>query len=520
MPLSEFNTKQEAKQAHCHSRYAPELEARRHLDANLEGRQPALLFIIGAGRNFLGKVVRQILPGAMTVVLQTSTDFDDSLVDPGDLYWSPGATYPLESILASALSSGKASGGITLIEWPPAVRGHETVLKSIRDCLHQALEIYSSEAATSAYWGRRWIKNCIDFVCGKGPLALPGPGSLPVVIACAGPSLDDALPAIRKAGSLIRLWALASSHQALSCWGLEPELVIGTDPGFWNSAHMALAARKCSSLAATPSTKLGASILDGRCPIVPVCTGLGFELDALAAAGDIPSIEASASGTAAGTALSIAGALNSGPIYLCGLDLATKDLAEHTSPYAFDILDELNASREQPALASRFIRVMERFPRSQGLWRLSRAFSTYALEIASGTARSNVFRVSSSPIDTHLECITPERLASILATGQIISNPKTELRIFQRRLTVQARLEAMIDRLTTRAQRALGTLQKSASTGQPVPRETVLELFAFGGKGCSAAIAGTARGKVSRQELQEAENAVSSNLKHLAGGHG
>lgn len=518
MPVPKINENPGKQPTHCHSRYRPEAEAHRYLESSIGGSKPALVFILGAGRNFLGKAIRSTLPGTMVVVLQVCTDFDDSLVDPGDLYWNPESPYPLEKTLASAFSSGKAAGGIALIEWPPATRGYRTVLESIRTRLQQALELYSTESATSAYWGRRWVKNSIDFVCGEGPLALPARGSAPVVIACAGPGLHEALPAIREAGRNIRLWALSSAHQALIHAGLEPELVLGTDPGFWNGTHLSLAARRNSLLAVTPSTKLGTAILDGGCSIVPVCTGLGFEYDALAAAGDIPAIEASASGTAAGTALSVATGLNTGPVYLCGLDLAAHGLAEHASPYAFDVLDELIASRLRPALASRFSRVMERYPESRGPWRFSRAFSAYAMETASSTNRTNLFRISSSPVDTHIERVNPDHLLSTRVEGMTMTYTKAEVHIFHRKLTRKARLEAMIDRLTRRSRLALARLRECAGTGLPVPRETVLELFAFGGKGCAAAIARAARGEVSPQEILEAEKAVKTGLRFLAGG--
>jgi hypothetical protein len=516
MSLSKTYENTGKKPGSCHSRYAPEAEARRHLDSILAGRRPALIFILGAGRNYLGKVIRQSLPWSMTVVLQVCTDFDADLVDPGDLYWSPGSPYTLESILTSALSSGKAAGGIALVEWPPASSSNVSVLEAIRARLHQALELYSSESATSAYWGRRWLRNSIDFVCAEGALAFPCTDSTPLVLACAGPGLQEALAAIRASRNRIRLWSLASSHQALMSAGLEPELVLGTDPGFWNGAHLALAARKGSILAATPSTKLGSAILDGPCSIVPVCTGLGFELDALAAAGDLPAIKAAAAGTAAWTALSVARTLNSGQIYLCGLDLAAYGLYEHTSPYAFDILDELMASRQRPALASRFSRVMDRYPESQGSWRFSRAFSAYAFDAASGRSTSTCIRVSDSPVDTQLTRIRPDQLASVLASGQPVTGTEPEMRFFYRQRTVQARLDSMIERLAVRSNSTLATLQECASTGQPVPRETVLELFAFGGKSCAAAVASAARKEASRQELREAENSVRTNLRHLA----
>lgn len=502
----------------CHSRYAPDAEARRHLDSSLAGRQPALLFILGAGRNYLGQAIRQTLPNTLTVVLQPCTDFDSSLVDPGDLYWSPGSPLPLEKILAEALASGKAAGGVALIEWPPAARNCRQALADIQATLQQALELYTAESATSAFWGRRWIKNSLDFVCGDGPLAMPGTGSTPVVIACAGPGLHDAIPAIRTAGNHIRLWALASAHQALLKEGLEPELVLGTDPGFWNGAHLAMVARKGSLLAATPSTRLGASILDGHCPIVPVSTGLGFELDALAAIGIAPGISAMASGTAAGSALSVACTLNTGPVYLCGLDLAAQGLAEHAFPYAFDILDKLRASRLSPDLAWRFARVMDRYPGIQGTWRLSRTFSTYALDAAIRTSRADVFRVSSSPVDAGINRIHPDQLLFSQPAGQA-AHSMGKVQFFTRSFTGKTRFEAMVDLLRQRSERALATLKECACAGLPVPRETALELFAFGGKGCAPAIANAARGKTSKQDIQEAEIAASSGSKYLAGGN-
>jgi hypothetical protein len=519
MPVSKVNEKPEKQPPNCHSRYAPGAEALRHLNSSLAGREPALVFILGAGRNFLGMAVRQILPKAMTVVLQACEDFDATLVDPGDLYWSPASPYPLAKILSLALSSGKAAGGIAVVEWPPATRNCSAVRENIHTALQQALELYAAGSATSAYWGQRWIKNSIDFVCGEGPLALPGMDSIPVVIACAGPGLDNALPAIKAAGNKIRLWALASAHQALAKGGLEPELVLATDPGFWNGAHLAFAARNGTMIAATPSTRLGAAILDGPCAIVPVCTGLGFELDALAAAGGISGIKALASGTATGSALSLACNLNSGPLYLCGLDLAAEGLSEHASPYAFDILDEMAASRLTPGLALRFDRIMDGYPESKGGWRLSRAFSTYATDTTLGISRNDIFRISNSPVDTPIRRIHLDQLLSSKDAGQAgSSSKKAQVVLFHRQLMRKTRFEAMTERLVERSEQALAILKECASTGLPVPSESVLELFAFGGRGCASAVASTARGEVCKQEILEAEKAVRTGVRDVTRG--
>ena len=518
MPDSCANEKPGRISTCCHSRYAPGAEARRHLDTSLAGKNPALVFILGAGRNYLGQELRQTLPGVMAVVLQASTEFDTSLVDPGDLYWSPGSPYPLGTILTSALASGKAAGGVAIIEWPPASRSCRAPLETIRGALRVALERYAAESATTGYWGKKWIRNCIDFVCGEGPLTLPGLASGPIVIACAGPGLHDAIPAIKDAGESNRLWALASAHQALVNEDLEPELLITTDPGFWNGPHLALAARQNTILAATPSTRLGSGILDGRTAIAPVCTGLGFELDALASAGSIPAINALPYGTAAGTAVSIATTLGASPIYLCGLDLAAHGLVEHVSPYAFDQLDETIATRLHPALTTRFHRVMDRYPDLAGAWRLSRAFSVYALDTASTADRDDIFRISSSPVETRLKCVPPDWIRFASKTEGLSHIPSAEVRTFFRKMNRKARFKDMMARLEHRASRALDALKESEASSVPVPRDAVLELLAFGGKGCAAAIATAARGEADKTAMQDAERAVRSGFRHLAGG--
>ncbi|MGD9939017.1 MAG: 6-hydroxymethylpterin diphosphokinase MptE-like protein [Clostridia bacterium] len=524
MPDSGANERPGEMKANYHSRYAPETEASRHLDTSLAGKRPALLFILGAGRNYLGQLIRQRLPDAMVVVLQASTDFDTDLVDPGDLYWSPGSHYPLESILNSALASGKAAGGVAIIEWPPAARTCKAELESIRGSLRLALEKYSSESATAAYWGKRWLRNCIDFVCGEGPLALPIAASGPLVIACAGPGLPDAIPAIREAGSGVQVWALASAHQTLLSYGIEPEVLISTDPGFWNAAHLAVAARRKTVLLATPSTRIGSAILDGMTAIAPVCTGLGFEVDALAAAGDIPALEALPSGTVAGTAVSIATTLGACPIYLCGLDLAAHGLSEHAYPYAFDLLDETGETRLHSVLTARFHRIMDRYPDSIGKWRLSRAFSAYALDTASLADKDTVIRISSSPVETGLKRAAPEVIRDSLRTEPAVPqtgkrNAAEEVQTFMRRHSRVARRQAMMERLDHRATMALAVLKECVATNRPVPRDTVLELLAFGGKGCAAAIATAARGETIEAEFKEAEQAVRQGLWNLAGGN-
>ncbi|MBN2875873.1 MAG: hypothetical protein JXM71_12320, partial [Spirochaetales bacterium] len=195
------------------------------------------------------------------------------------------------------------------------------------------------------------------------------------------------------------LWSLASALPALLSRGLTPELVITTDPGFWNGEHARWAIQGGLPVAMPPSAYIPASVYT-HCPVIPLDSGLPFEKAALSTYGS-HGIPASASGSAAGTALSLALRATSGPVFLAGYDLAAHGLIDHAFPYALNVVDEMLAARRRPVLTSRAHRVFDAYPGIIGHWRLSRAFSSYASSTkVTQSDAERVYRLGDSPVST------------------------------------------------------------------------------------------------------------------------
>jgi hypothetical protein len=402
----------EARLRLFHSKYAPEDEARRHVDASLEDKHPSLVFIIGGGRNYIGDYICRCLPDTVSVLLQPSAEFDGDEVNTPRLRWSPSNAEPLASVIRTALADERLAGGLALIEWPPVVAQFQETSEMIRTTLLEELHRASADAATSAYWSGRWLRNSLKFATTSIHAATIAMGDAPIVIACAGPGLTQSIDGIRQYRDKLSLWALASAHSALIKAELEPDLVISTDPGYWNGHHLYEAIRHGAPVAMPPSAFAPGRLFENS-SIVPLDTGLSFERAALQTLG-LPGNQALASGSSAGTALALALASTTGMVGIAGLDLAARSLSDHAAPYAFDLMEAAHAARLKPSFSLGSARILDAYPQHHDGWRLSRSFSTYAATMTVPTADYyRVFRCSDSPVELPMRRATLDQVLAV-----------------------------------------------------------------------------------------------------------
>ncbi|MBU1079303.1 MAG: DUF115 domain-containing protein, partial [Spirochaetes bacterium] len=320
--------------ASFHSRYAPRREAERYVDAALSGRRPSVIFIVGGGLNYIGAALAERFPKALRVSLQPCSDFLGYEEDTPGISWHPSSASGLAAAIGAALSGDRIGGGVAVIEWPPVASRFPAETERIKAELKRALEAASSDSATSSYWAYRWLRNSLRFASSVSRVGSLVPGAAPIVIACAGPSLDDEISGLRRIRAGISLWALASAVPALLSRGLEPDIAVSTDPGFWNGYHVTAAVARAIPIAMPPSSFVPAEAYSGT-SIIALNTGMSFERAAIEAAG-VSARLADAGGSAAGTALSLALGLTTGPVALAGYDLAARGFDDHVAPYAFD----------------------------------------------------------------------------------------------------------------------------------------------------------------------------------------
>ncbi len=485
-----------------HSRYAPFKEAQRHVESMLSGKKPALVFIIGGGLNYISEVFAEQHPKIICVSLQPSDDFIGHEVIVPQSSWYPSSNRSLRETIMNAIAGNRLAGGVMVLEWPPVVNHFQDTSDLIRGTLRDVLEGASSDAATTGYWATRWLGNSIRFVKSIKRTARLTAGSSLIVLACAGPSLAELMPRLRASRSDMALWALASAVPALLRNGLLPDLVIATDPGYWNGAHLRDALFQKIPIAMPPSSYASCGILQ-QATIIPVDTGLSFERAAIKATNSVYET-ARAAGSAAGTALSLALRWTDGPIALAGYDLAAKGLVDHVQPYAFDILDEKKAGRLASAYSARASRVLDTYPFNYGEWRGSRAFSACADTIrVPEYEATRVFRLGTSAVETPFRRADFSDIPVVSrAMPECIGTPA---RTDMSNTACDEAVWAMLEHLS---REAFEQASSAINNSEPIPYDSALYYKALAPRESASLIADAARGEASLKAVLRATTAA------------
>jgi hypothetical protein len=478
-----------------HSRYDPLKEATRHVESCLEGKRPSLVFILGGGYNYVGAVIRRDFPNTRMVVLQPSDIFDQLEICQPSYRWSPSSNASLEDVLHASLQGEYISGGISIIEWNPVMQAFREKGEYIRQSLRIALELASSQSATASFWAYRWLRNCVRYAMNANVQTEMTLGTTPIVVSCAGPGLSGFYSKLRKTRGRFSLWCLASASLALRAHGLEPDLVIATDPGFWNAYHLHDSVGKPIPIALPPSAYAPHAVLEYGA-MLPLDTGLTFERIALKAIG-AKSISADSSGSSAGTALSLALSATKGQVFLLGLDLAARGNDDHSRPYAFDIFDTIASTRSAPEYSLRSARILDTFAESLPPWRTSRPFSAYAKTIKVHASHSGrVFRCSDSPVVIGIP-------SSELNIGSNTAPPGDAIRFVTTQLSIdtKTRITKLIEGFSAAIEAASAEARLAIETRRPMHHTAALLYRALAGKQAAETIANTARACAKPQSI-------------------
>jgi hypothetical protein len=214
-----------------------------------------------------------------------------------------------------------------------------------------------------------------------------------IVITSSGPSLQKSLPQLRQYRKKFRLWALPSSLLALKKYGLVPDLIVSTDPGYYASYHLQYSPRKIP--VAIPLTGSRGLWKDNRTLMI-LNQSFPFEKD-LFSMGKIPNMIIPSNGTVSGTALELAQKY-SGTIYFTGLDLCYSDIKSHVSPHSFDTLLHSQSDRNNPLQNIYFNRASAAVPDFSSGIRTSTSLDTYKNWFNSKCSSISVKRVHPSPV--------------------------------------------------------------------------------------------------------------------------
>jgi hypothetical protein len=381
-----------------HSRYDPRSEALRFAESEIGSSKPSHVVLLGPCLDYLSTAVRSVLPSARIVSLQYSAFFAAAAIGFPDASWNPGSPISMGSFLDSALDEDAISG-VAVLEWEPAARAFPAEALAAREALRISLDKLASSTATVKASGRLWIANaCATFLLAERAW-LATPTDIPILVAAAGPSLRRSLLEASRLGLRYATIAVSSALSACRAAGIEPDLVVATDGGYWSRLHLYPLVGESLPLASPLTALPSASIFRGT-GLLPIDQGSFAESELLPALS--PAIALPPHGTVSGTAIGLAARLTSGPIIAAGLDLASEGELDHARPHGFDPLREGSTSRIAPLESSSWSRVAESMPvaLSEKPWRSSRSLTAYASALAqdSSALGGRLYRVDPSPV--------------------------------------------------------------------------------------------------------------------------
>ncbi len=118
-------------------------------------------------------------------------------------------------------------GTLACTELPGRVQADRDGMRAARAAVTSAIESIKNDLAVQARFGRMWMRNAILNLAGSTIRTLPDFGGSRVIVAAAGPSLEDAMHEL--ADPLARTIAVDTALPVLSAHHVRPDLVLTVD---------------------------------------------------------------------------------------------------------------------------------------------------------------------------------------------------------------------------------------------------------------------------------------------------
>jgi hypothetical protein len=341
-----------------HSRYNPPAEAEKYINS-LQFREGVRFFIlIEPGLAYTVEPLRKRFPRAGILSLHVSDFFTRSKTNTDTAAWSPGSGKPLQRFLEEHLPDTEAAA-VAIVEWRPSQAAFgESYLRVFSETV-EYVKRADANKRTMDNFGRRWFKNGFKNLRLLKKSLRCRPFPFPLVIAGAGPSLEQTIPLLaeQKKHSPLFILAVSSAVPALQAAKLPPDLILTTDGGNWARLHLYEALRAPRDPPPAFAASLTAALPSqfACLPWLPIGDGSLWQNILLRSTG-LPFASLPQRGTVTATALDLAFQLSQGPVYITGMDLGYRDIRTHARPYSFERLLTEGASRFNPVYSQTFVR--------------------------------------------------------------------------------------------------------------------------------------------------------------------
>ncbi|MBT3272356.1 MAG: DUF115 domain-containing protein [Spirochaetales bacterium] len=340
---------------YLNSRYDPQSEAQKYVNDQIDDNDPALVVILGETNGYLSSAVNDLLPTCSVVTVCYDKVFAVQSCQADSACWNPLKSVSLPDFFAASISETKVAS-MMIIEWEPCAKAFPVIADKAIRAVRDITAMHNASIATSAAFGRLWIRNIVSnylIIDSVAPLPYK---NLPILITASGPTLADGIVEISRHREKVQLWALPSSLKALASENLIPDLIVITDPGYYSKLHLGGTANTSGRHVAMPYSAVKMPSMR-QFKTILLNQGLALE-NTLLQISKIHHTVIQPNGTVAGTAYMLAASLGV-PIIFAGLDFIGRDIFTHVRPHAFDSLLDADIHRTSSGFTGRYIRAFK-----------------------------------------------------------------------------------------------------------------------------------------------------------------
>ena len=357
---------------YIHSKRDPEREAERLIESAVTGAagnedegNPAL--VLGFGLGYSAEALAAKFPDRPIIVIERHPAIIKKALESRDL-----ADFLARGRLVFVLGHGEGvtaalslfeSASLPLIIRNRALTGMDDGwYREAEEKINAWAQRNSVNRATQKRFGRRWVKNLSVNL--KAINDFPGISELekclsekirdldiPVFLAAAGPTLDEAGPLLAGIQRRCVTIAVDTSLRFFLRRGISPDFVVSVDPQFWNFRHLDRAPAPGTRLIAESAVyppvlrhQFGGVFLGGS--FFPLGRFIENRVD--------PKGELGAGGSVATSAWDFARLLGARQIWIAGLDLSFPELKTHFRGAAFEEKSLAESGRLSPAETRNF----------------------------------------------------------------------------------------------------------------------------------------------------------------------
>ena len=386
------------KGKHLHSPYDPEREAEKLLSGiNLNGKSLFIMFEPGLG--YPVEFIKKKSPRCHFIIISPLNRLVSSVEEyENTVIWTPSSPHTPENFLLKYIHESDLNR-LAYIPWPPAVRNLEKEAQLWSFHLKKVIQQLKGNHENLRGFGKKYLRNSlINYLNCPAP-QMPLLKDKHVLITASGPTLNLFLKEIKKKKMGYFIIALPSSVKALSENGIEPNLIISTDAGFWAIKHFEEFPHNIPVGAV-----LSARILLNKKNIFPLIKQDTPIENSLLWGLNLPKIP-----TAGSVALSaVLYCLKRGvkSLTLAGLDLSMDDIQSHVKPHSFDSLLFEKSQRTNSIHNIYFSRALQMTLEKKGRTRLGQSLSLFKEVVTNLDFTGKLFRLNKStpPLDGWIEC--------------------------------------------------------------------------------------------------------------------